>query len=72
MRRENVDHIVKLVSNDEIAANNYNLSVSTYVEPEDTREVINIKQLNANIEQIVKREQELREKIDAIVKEIEG
>ena len=70
--REDVDHIAKLVSNDDVAANDYNLSVSTYVEPEDTREVIDIKQLNADIEQIVKREQELREKIDAIVKEIEG
>lgn len=70
--REDVDHIAKLVSNDDVAANDYNLSVSTYVEPEDTREVVDIKQLNADIEQIVKREQELREKIDAIVKEIEG
>ncbi len=70
--REDVDHIVKLVSNDDVAANDYNLSVSTYVEPEDMREVVDIKQLNADIEQIVKREQELREKIDAIVKEIEG
>lgn len=70
--REDVDHIAKLVSNDDVAANDYNLSVSTYVEPEDTREAIDIKQLNTDIEQIVKREQELREKIDAIVKEIEG
>lgn len=70
--REDVDHIAKLISNDDVAANDYNLSVSTYVEPEDTREVVDIKQLNADIEQIVKREQELREKIDAIVKEIEG
>ena len=70
--RKDVDYIAKLVSNDNVAANDYNLSVSTYVEPEDTREVVDIKQLNADIEQIVKREQELREKIDAIVKEIEG
>ena len=70
--REDVDYIAKLVSNDDVAANDYNLSVSTYVEPEDTREVVDIKQLNADIKQIVKREQELREKIDAIVKEIEG
>lgn len=70
--REDVDHIAKLVSNDDVAANDYNLSVSAYVEPEDTREVVDIKQLNADIEQIVKREQELREKIDAIVKDIEG
>ena len=70
--REDIDHIAKLVSNNDVAVNDYNLSVSAYVEPEDTREVVDIKQLNADIEQIVKREQELREKIDAIVKEIEG
>jgi len=71
-RREDVDHIAKLVSNDDVAANDYNLSVSTYVEPEDTREIVDIEQLNADIEQIVKREQELREKIGIIIEDIEG
>ena len=58
--------------NDEIGAQDYNLSVSTYVEQEDTREVIDIGTLNAEIERIVAREQTLREEIGKIVKEIEG
>lgn len=71
-QRENVEHLVKLVSNSEIAAQNYNLSVSTYVEPEDTREKIDIIKLNAEIKEIVAHENELREKIDAIIAEIEN
>ena len=51
--------------------NNYNLSVSTYVEQEDTREKIDIVKLNAEIAEIVVREQVLREEIDKIVREIE-
>lgn len=50
----------------------YNLSVSTYVEQEDTREVIDIVKLNAEIEEIVAREQILREEIAKIIAEIEG
>ena len=81
---ENIEHIVsvygnkedkeyfsRLVSNDEIAENDYNLSVSTYVEQEDTREVVDIKVLNAEIEQIVAREQVLRDEIAKIIAEIE-
>ena len=52
--------------------NNYNLSVSTYVEQEDTREKIDIIKLNAEIAEIVAREQKLREEIDRIIGEIEG
>ena len=52
------------------AQNNYNLSVSTYVEQEDTREQIDIVQLNAEIAEIVAREQKLREKIDKIIAEM--
>ena len=55
-----------------LAEQDYNLSVSTYVEQEDTREVIDIQKLNAEIAQIVAREQKLREEIDKIVAEIEG
>lgn len=47
-------------------------SLSTYVEQEDTREVINITELNAEIKRIVAREQVLRDEIDKIVAEIEG
>ena len=55
----------------EIAEKDYNLSVSTYVEQEDTREKIDIVTLNAEIEKIVAREQVLREEIDKIIAEIE-
>ena len=70
--RKDVDHLVRLVSNDEVAEQGYNLSVSTYVEPEDTREKVDIKKLNAELKEIVARENELRQKIDAIIEEIEG
>lgn len=72
MDREEVEHFSKLVSNDDIVANDVNLSVSSYVEKEDTREKVDIKELNAEIERIVAREQELRERIDAIVADLEG
>ena len=62
--------MAKLVPNDQIAEQDYNLSVSTYVEQEDTREVIDIVKLNAEIEEIVAREQVLREEIQKIVMEI--
>ncbi len=69
--REDKDHFVKLVKNEDIAEEDYNLSVSTYVEQEDTREVIDIKELNAEIEKIVAREDVLREEIEKIIAEIE-
>jgi type I restriction enzyme M protein len=52
--------------------NNYNIAVSSYVEQKDTREVIDIKELNNKIEQIVKKQNELRKSIDEIIAEIEG
>ena len=66
------EHFSKLVSNDEILANDANLSVSSYVEKPDEREEIDIKALNAEIARIVAREDELRKKIDAIVADLEG
>ena len=69
--REDKDHFARLVSYDEIKENDYNLSVSTYVEAEDTREVINIVALNTEIEKIVARENVLREEISKIIAEIE-
>lgn len=60
-----------MVPNKDIAAQDYNLSVSTYVEQKDTREVINITKLNADIEEIVAREQTLRDEINKIIAEIE-
>ena len=69
--RNDVEHVAKLVSNKEIYENDYNLSVSTYVEQEDTREIIDIKLLNKDIEEIVAREQILRNEINKIISEIE-
>ena len=65
-------HFSHLASYEEIAENDYNLSVSTYVEAEDTREKIDIVKLNAEIAEIVAREQVLREEIDRIILEIEN
>ena len=69
--REEVRHFSHLASYEEVAANEYNLSVSTYVEAEDTREKVDIMQLNAEIEAIVAREQVLRAEIAKIIAEIE-
>ena len=66
-----IKHFSHLASYDEVAENGYNLSVSTYVEAEDTREKIDIKKLNAEIEEIVAREATLREEINRIIMEIE-
>ncbi len=66
------EYIARLVPNAEVAAQDYNLSVSTYVEQEDTREKIDIVELNAEIGKIVAREQVLRDEIDKIVAEIEA
>lgn len=71
-RREDQAHFTKLVSLEAIAENDYNLSVSSYVEPEDTREVVDIKALNREIAGIVARQAELRTAIDAIVADLEG
>lgn len=70
-KREEVKHLVYVAACEEIAENDYNLSVSTYVEPEDTREKIDIVKLNAEIKEIVVREQVLRDEIDKIIAEIE-
>ena len=72
IKREEILHFSHLADYDEITASNYNLSVSTYVEAEDTREVIDIQKLNAEIEEIVAREDELREAIHNIIEEIEA
>lgn len=70
--KENLEHFAQTVANEKIAANDYNLSVSSYVEAKDDREVINITQLNAEIQTTVAKINELRASIDDIVSEIEG
>ncbi len=71
-KRSVEDHYSIVVDNTEVAANGYNLSVSSYVVAEDTREVIDIKQLNKDIEGIVARQSDLRKQVDAIVDHLEG
>jgi type I restriction enzyme M protein len=70
--REAEPHFAALVGNDDLGRNDWNLSVSSYVEPEDTREATDITVLNAEIARIVAREDELRRAIDAIVADLEG
>lgn len=70
--REPIEYMAALVPNETLGENDYNLSVSSYVEKEDIREVIDIKELNAEIKRIVTRQQELRVAIDEIVADLEG
>ena len=70
-KRENIEYISNLIEYEKIVEENYNLSVSTYVEKEDTSEKIDIFELNKEIERIVAREEELRKEIDKIIAEIE-
>ncbi|QSZ38265.1 type I restriction endonuclease [Actinobacillus pleuropneumoniae] len=70
--KADVDHLVKMVDNQAIADNDYNLAVSSYVEAKDEREVINITELNAEISETVAKIDRLRTEIDSIIAEIEG
>lgn len=70
--RADVEFFSRSVPYSEIQENDFNLSVSTYVEKEDKREAIDIVELNAEIREIVAREQVLRDEIDRIIAEIEG
>ncbi len=70
-RKEDIDYVAKSVDKDKIAEENYNLSVSSYVETKDTREVIDINVLNAEIKTTVAKIDKLRAEIDEIIAEIE-
>ncbi len=70
--KENLDHFAQSIPFEKVAANDYNLSVSSYVEAKDNREVVDIAQLNAELITTVARIDQLRKDIDAIVAEIEG
>ena len=72
IERKEKPHFSALIDNAVIAENGYNISVSSYVEAESTAEVINIVELNEQIAEIVKRENSLREAIDAIIKNLEA
>lgn len=71
-RKEDVDHVAASVPYETIVERGYNLSVSSYVEPRDTREVIDIDDLNDKINTTVERINRLRADIDAIIAEIEA
>ena len=71
-RKEDVDHVAKSVDNKFIAEKDYNLSVSSYVEAKDNREIVDIKKLNAEISRTVEKINALRADIDTILKEIEA
>lgn len=70
--RVDIDYKARLVANSDIAKNDYNLSVSTYIEKQDTKEKVDIRVLNKEIEEIVARENILRAEIAKIIAEIEG
>lgn len=70
--RAPVEHYAAVVSNANIAERDYLLSVSSYVQAEDTREAVDITKLNAEIARIVARQAELRTAIDEIVADLEG
>ena len=70
--RSDEEYFSKLVDNKDVGENDYNIAVSSYVIAEDTREVIDIKELNSKIKDIVKKQNELRLAIDEIVNDIEG
>lgn len=69
--RKNIEYFAKLVDNSAIAENDYNIAVSSYLQQEDTREVVDIKKLNAEITKIVIRQEQLRKTIDEIVTDLE-
>jgi type I restriction enzyme M protein len=69
--RKNARHFAKLVDNKKIAENDYNLSVSSYIDQKDLRETIDIKKLNSEISEIVKKQDKLRKAIDEIIDDIE-
>lgn len=68
--RKDEQYLAKLVKNDDILENDCNLSVSSYVEQEDTREVIDIKAVNSKLEELITEGNELNQKIEAIIKKL--
>ena len=72
INKEDVPHVAKSVDYNTIVQNDYNLSVSSYVEAKDTREVIDINKLNAEINETVEKINKLRSEIDKIIEVIES
>ena len=72
IQRNGTDYFARLVPNSQVAANDYNIAVSSYVEQENTAEEVNIEELNTHIAEIVMRQNKLRAAIDEIVANLEG
>ncbi len=71
-KKEDIEGVAKSVDNKQIAENDYNLSVSSYVEAKETRKEVDIKELNERIKRIVAKENQLRAEIDKIIMELEN
>ncbi|HNZ27518.1 MAG TPA: type I restriction-modification system subunit M, partial [Spirochaetota bacterium] len=72
IQRKDIEYFAKLIPNKEIADNDYNIAVSSYVDQENTAEDIDIEHLNARIAEIVIKQNHLRTAIDEIVADLEG
>ncbi len=72
INRNEVEYFTKIVENDEIVQNDYTLTVPAYVEPKDTREIVDIVVLNAELSRIVSKQEKLRKKINEIVSDLES
>ena len=72
MGRADVDYKSKLVNNKDILANECNLSVTSYVEQEDTREKVDIIEVNSTLDNLISEGNTLNEKIAKIIKELEA
>ena len=70
--RKDEQYLAKLVKNDDVLENDANLSVSSYVEQEDTREAINVEEVNTKLRTLIATGDELNQKIENIIKELEG
>ena len=69
--RTNIKYKSKLATYEEIVEARYNLSVNTYVEKEDTREVIDIDELNKKLDEVVEKSNRLRREIAELIKELD-
>jgi type I restriction enzyme M protein len=70
--KEDIEYVAKTIDNSKISENDYNLSVSSYVETKDHREKFDIVELNSEVSNTVARINILRADIDKIIKEIEA
>jgi type I restriction enzyme M protein len=72
IERKDIEYFAKLIINSDIAGNEYNIAVTSYVEQEDTTEEVDIQKLNAHIAEIVIKQNKLRTAIDEIVTDLDG